>query len=347
MFTTSNKPITMKAIKNSGGNGYKKALQAAHEILERRGRRTLEDAMRTISLEGIESKHVVNALEHFKSGWRDLARPSLLSLACEAVGGNPENTGPVAIAMTHISGAIDIIDDVIDESTVKHSHQTIFGKFGRNVTLLTATALLFTGFTELYKLLEKGVSTEKMKQILNIVKRFFFELGDAEALELEFRQRRDVPPEEYLYVVKKKAADVEAHTHIGAILGGGSEKEIQILRDYGRSLGMLMILRDDLEDMLDFGGEFPHRVRKEALPLPLLYSLSQPTSRGELVQILEKKGIDERDARKILEITYQTGGLESFGETMRKIAEKAVRNLGPLRCTNELEILIAATIPPI
>jgi len=316
----------MKPIKNSGGDEYKKALQAAHEILERRGRRTLEEAMRTISLEGIESKHVVNALRHFKSGWRDLTRPTLLSLVCEAVGGNPETTGPVAIAMTHISGAIDIIDDIIDESTVKHSHQTMLGKFGRDVTLLTATALLFTGFTELYKLLEKDVPTKRFERIVKIIKRGFFELGDAESLELNFRERTDVTPEEYLYVVKKKAADVEAHTHIGAILGGGSEKEVQILREYGRSLGMLMILRDDLEDMLDFGGEFPHRVRKEALPLPLLYSLSQPESREELVQILGKKEIDERDARKVLEITHQTEGLKSFGELMWKIVEETMEN---------------------
>ncbi|MCW4023130.1 MAG: polyprenyl synthetase family protein [Candidatus Bathyarchaeota archaeon] len=307
----------------------------------------MKEATKTISIEGIESKPVVDALLSFKSGWSDLTRPALLSLACEAVGGNPKITDPVAIATSHISGAIEIIDDVIDESTVKHNHQTIVGKFGSNVTLLISTALLFTGFTELYKLQEKNVSPKMFERIVKIIKKGFFELGDATSLELSFRGRTDVTPEEYLYMVKKKAADVEMHTHIGAILGGGSEQETRILREYGRSLGMLMILRDDMEDMLDFGGELLHRVEKEALPLPLIYSLNKLEGKKDIIQILERKKRDQKDMEKIVDITYRTGGLEAFGEKMREIAERAASRVDQVKCKQELEVLIAATIPPI
>ena len=336
----------MDSRKESLGGELRKAIEAAQEILGRRGRRALEEAMKRIPSEGIECKEVLGALEHFRSRWLDLARPTLLSLACEAVGGDPEATISVAIAMTHIAGAIDIYDDIIDESTMKRSRPTMLGRFGRDVTLLTATALLFIGFIELYRLLKKGLPAEKLECILDVVERSFFELGDAEALELNLRQRTDVAPEEYLHVIRKKAADVEALAHIGAILGGGSEEEIKALCKYGRSLGMLMILRDDLGDMLDFG-EFPHRVKKEVLPLPLLYSLRDPGSREELIRILRKRRIGKRDVRRVLEIAYQTGALKSLGELMRKIAGKAIESLHPLRCRRELETLVLATIPPI
>jgi len=249
--------------KNTNGNDIVEQVQ---KLLEERGRKALEEAKRTILQEEVECKEVREALNYFmQEYWHDLARPTLLSIACEAVGGDPELTTPIAISMSLISGAIDIHDDIIDQSKVKGSRPTVLGKFGKDVALLVGDALLFKGFALLHESVENGVPSEKLPVIIDIVKRMFFELGDAEALELGFRGRIDVTPEEYLRVVRKKAADVEAHTRISAILGGGSKEEIEALSKYGRLLGMLIILRDDLIDMVDFD-EAVHRFKRECLP---------------------------------------------------------------------------------
>ena len=77
--------------------------------------------------------------------------------------------------------------------------------------------------------MRKEFRLEQIVVIIDIIKRTFFELGDAEALELQFRRRTYVSSENYLRVVRKKAADVEAHTRISAILGNGTKKDIEAL----------------------------------------------------------------------------------------------------------------------
>ena len=292
------------------------------KLLEERGKKALELARKTVLEEKIESKEVQEALKYFMiEYWHDVTRPALLSLVCEAVGGDPNITTPIAISMSLISGAIDIHDDIIDQSENKGDRSTVFGKFGQNMALLVGDALLFKGFNLLYKAVEKGVPAEQIAVISDIIKRTFFELGDAEALELQFRGRTDVTPEDYLCVVRKKAADVEAYTRISAIVGGGSGEEIEALGEYGRLLGMLVILRDDMIDMLDLE-ETIHRIKKEHLSLVIVYALQKPEMNSILCSLL-KKTITKKDAEKLSTFVDKAGGFIHMEECMNKLAEEA------------------------
>jgi len=322
-------------------------MEKVQRILEERGRKALEMARKTILQEEIECKEAREALKYFMTEyWQDFARPALLSLCCEAVGGDPEVTIPIAIPLSLISGGIDIHDDIIDQSKIKRSRPTVLGKFGKDIALLVGDALIFKGLTLLHAAAEKGVPAEKIQVISGITKRMFFELGDAEALELQFRGRIDVTPQEYLQVVRKKAADVEAHTHISAILGGGSKGEVEALARYGRLLGMAIILRDDVIDMLS-PQEAQHRIRKEHLPLPVLYALHNPRIKSKLSSILLKERITRNDVETILEMTYEVGGLKKIKELMQKLARTANLRLTLLKTNKQaLKLLIRSTLSP-
>ncbi len=322
-------------------------MEQVQKILEERGRKALEMARKTVLEEEIECKEAREALKYFMTEyWHDVARPALLSLVCEAVGGDPGITIPIAIPMTLISGAIDIHDDIIDQSKIKGSRPTVLGKFGKDIALLVGDALLFKGFTLLYKAVEKGISAEKVAVIIGIIKNTFFELGDAEALELRFRGRIDITPEEYLRVVRKKAADVEAHTRISAILGDGSEEEIEALGEYGRLLGMLIVLRDDLIDMFDLE-EAVHRIKKEHLSLPILFALQNPEIRSILSSLLLKKTITKKDAEKISAVVYEAGGFDRIEEFMQRLAQDAYDRVKRVKQNKEyLELLSRGMLLP-
>ncbi|UCC27772.1 MAG: polyprenyl synthetase family protein [Candidatus Bathyarchaeota archaeon] len=324
------------------------AMERLQKIFKERGSKPLEMARNEILKEKIESAEAKDALTYFMTEyWNDLARPTLLSLACEAVGGNPELTTPIAVPMTLISGAIDIHDDIIDESKIKDNRPTVYGKFGKDIALLAGDALLFKGLTLLNTSTQKGIAEEKMSKILEIVRNMFFELGDAEALELQLQKSQEVSPEEYIRVVRKKAADVEAHTRISAIIGGGSEEEIEALSEYGRLLGMLIILRDDWIDMIDFE-ESVHRIKKECLPLPLLHALRNPKTRNKLIKILAKKKIGRRDAKAVLSIIYNAKGFHQYENFTKELARNAFAKLSPIKFgRTSLELTIQAMIPQI
>ena len=299
--------------------------EQVEKILEERGSKALEEARNQILQEEFECKEVRKALTYFMSQyWKDVFTPTLLSLVCEAVGGDPNITTSIAIPVILISGAIDIHDDIIDQSKIKESRPTVLGKFGKDTALIAGNVLLFKGFTLLCEAIGKEIPVEKAAVIADIIRRMFFELADAEALELDFRGRIDVTPEQYLHVARKKAADVEALTRISAILGGASKEEIEALGEYGRLLGMMMILRDDLIDMADYE-EAVHRIKREHLPLPILYALQNPEIKSALSPILLKKTMRKKDAKTILEITEKAGGLERVGRLLWEMVESAYR----------------------
>jgi len=316
------------------------------KLLEERGKKALELARKTVLEEKIESKQVQEALKYFMTEcWHDVTRPALLSLVCEAVGGDPDITTPIAISITLISGATGIHDDIIDQSKNKGGRPTVPDKFGQDIALLVGDALLFKGFNVLYKAVDKGVPAKKIAAISDIINRTFFELGDAEALALQFRGRTDVTPEDYLRVVRKKAADIEAYTRISAILGDGSEEEIEALGEYGRLLGMLVILRADIIDMFDLE-ETIHRIKREHLSLVIVYALQNPEMHSILCSLL-KKTITLKDAEKLSTFVDKAGGFIRMEECMNKLAEEAHIKIEKIKYNKEyLELLIQGILLP-
>jgi len=310
------------------------------KIFEKRGNKTLNLARKAALEERIECKEVREALNYFMTKyWHDKARPTLLSLACEAVGGKPEETTPIAVPLILISGAIDIHDDIIDESKMKNGRVTVYGKFGKDIAILVGDALLFKGLILLSNVI-KEMEQEKGLAISNVLKNMLFELGDAEAMELKLRKRFDVSPNEYLAIIEKKAADVEVHTRISAILGNGTRKEIESLGKYGRKLGMLIILGDDNADMIN-PEELSHRIKKEHIPLPILYAMQDPKIKPQLTAVLKKESLTEKDLEEIFEMVYDWGAFNRIEEIMKKLIQEGTAELENLRCCKpELRLLI-------
>ncbi|MFX0203169.1 MAG: hypothetical protein ACFFCW_44255, partial [Candidatus Hodarchaeota archaeon] len=66
----------------------KNSINEVWKLFEERGAKALEIARKEILSERIECKEISDALTYFMTKyWLDTARPTLLSLACEAVGG--------------------------------------------------------------------------------------------------------------------------------------------------------------------------------------------------------------------------------------------------------------------
>lgn len=294
-----------------------KLLRHAEEILEKRGKTALEMVKNAVLEEKIECKEAREALQYFVTQyWHDLARPTVLSLCCEATGGDPEATAPFAVALSLISGALDIQDDIIDQSKTKYGCSTVYGKYGKEISLLAADALLFKGFTLLQRACMQ-ISTEKATKIIDLVKNMFYDLGDAEAMELKLRGRLDVTPEEYLRIIEKKAADTEAHARIGAIIGDATEREQENLGKYGRLLGIASIIRDDIFDLFD-RREAKHRIMKEHLPLPVIYSLRHGKNKSLICTFLNEKNV-----KNLVREINTAGGFEFTREFMERIIQQA------------------------
>ncbi len=304
-------------------------------LLEERGKKALELARDEMLKENIkiECKEVRDAMEYFMNKyWNDVMRPALLSIVCEAVGGDLTSPLNVAISSILISGAVDIHDDIIDKSKVKYGRQTVYGKFGKDIALLVGNALLFKGLTllnEIKELPEKTKST-----VFKTLKDMFFELGDAEATELKYRKCAIPSLSDYLKLIEKKAADVEAHTRVAAILGGANISVIKKLGRYGRLLGMLIVMRDDVLDLLD-DQELKNRILKEHLPLPIICVCQDKEARSKLNALLQNGKITKKRVKLIRQFVEKNGGIETSMKIMKELAKETLSLLKQLKIHNK------------
>ena len=318
-------------------------IEEVEKLMEERGRKPLEMARKAVLEEKIECKEAREALHYFITEyWHDLTRPTLLSICCEAVGGDPNATIPFAVPFSLISGAIDIHDDIIDQSKTKYNRPTVYGKYGKEIALLTADALLFKGFTLLHKAYTQ-IPTKKATKIMNTIKNMFYELGDAEALELKLRGRLDITPEEYLHIIEKKSADVEALTRIGGILGNGDVKQIEILGNIGRRIGMLVILSDDVMDSFD-ERELKHRIKYEILPLPVIYALKNPSVKKIVINILQRKRATISNIRILIKAIENLKELDPLADLINEITKETEFYIGCIRNNSHLKLLIKLTL---
>jgi len=302
------------------------------------------------ALEGVKARETVETISYLMSYWRDHLRSTLLSLACEAVGGNPRLAQRVSVPLILVCGAFDVHDDIIDNSKLKNSRLTVFGQSGKELTLLAGDVLLIKGLTSITTpLLQEEVPKETILAVMNVLRSLLLELTDGETLELRLRGRTDVTPEEYVETMRIKAADGEAYTRIGATLGNGTAEEVEALAEYGRLLGLIVILRDDLTDTLDFEVELPHRLRHEHIPLPIVYAMNNPMAREIIEPLCQKSHFEKQDVKAIVQTAYEFGGFKSYEKLIRGLAQDCVKRLNVLPQTEAkkaLKSIVNNCLPP-
>jgi len=293
-----------------------KLMERALAILEENGLRAFEIAREVLLQEEAIAGSVYDALRYFvEESWFDVQHPALSVLACKAVGGNPENVNQVAASIVLLAGAADIHDDIVDRSKAKGSRTTVLGRFGENVALLAGDALLFKGLI-LASNACNALPENQRGGILELIKRAFFQIGSAEAREVTLRGTYELRPEEYHDLIEAKAAVSEMSAHIGAVLGGADSEKIGILRHYGRTLGILMTIRDDFIDMFE-PDELKNRAENECLPLPILYALQDTARKDRVIQILSRPTIGEQDIKEMLDLVMESKEVKALIEWMK------------------------------
>lgn len=298
------------------------------------GAEIVDGAFADLFATDIPSPMANRVLTRFSGRWRDYTRAALMVLACRAVGGDPELVRPAAKGLVLAGGAFDLHDDIIDRSFVRkrRGKKTIQGLYGMEATLLAGDALLIGGLLELTEM--PGVGKKEARRAIAAIRAGLFELGAAEMEELRLVRNLQATPRSYLRIVRMKGADVESYTRVGAIIGGGREEEIEALGRFGRCLGIVCILRDDLEDTFNDMSEFSSRLTKESLPLPLLYSLRDERCAGLLQGIWSRpdgEGPDPAELKALIGVIDEHRGFERGQELINRYVRDAKRAASRLR----------------
>jgi geranylgeranyl pyrophosphate synthase len=320
----------------------RKLMEKAGAILQDRGRAAVKLAKESVLGEHVEYVPLRDALRNFMEDWKDFLHPALVSLACEAVGGKPEATAEVGAALVLLAGGADIHDDVIDESIIKWSEKTVYGKFGKDIAILVGNVLLLKGIYMLHAACDIFEGTKKIA-ILDLVKSAFLEISGAEAAEAGLRGRIDIPKQLYMEIIRHKVAAGEVATRIGALIGDGTPEDVETLAEYGRIFGVLFSMRDEFVDVFE-QEELSNRVEKEVLPLPIIVTLADESTKSILLELLKGR-ITEEKIERIIDVAIGSSASLLLVSEMKQMVEKLKIKTRSLRyCKEELDLTLTATI---
>lgn len=186
-------------------------------------------------------------------------RPIILVLAAESVGKSDENTLAASCAVEFLHMESIIHDDIIDNETLRRQKDPFHIKYGYNTSILTGDFVLG---------LILGISSRlNNPRITKELASTAMMMSEGEMIENRLERSEDVTFDDYLKVIEyKTAVAFQAASRIGAIIGNGSEEEIESLTEYGRNIGIAYQIRDDLFDWKNEDKLFNLLIKKSSDP---------------------------------------------------------------------------------
>jgi len=260
-------------------------------------------------------------------------RPLMVLLGYRLFGDKPETVMPAALAVEIFHNFTLLHDDIMDKADLRRNRPTVHRQFGQNSAILSGDVMAFLAYQFLLR-----CPSERKAEILGLFSRTAVEVCEGQQMDMDFEERLEVTPGEYLTMIRLKTAVLLACAlQTGALAGACREREAALLYEAGINLGMAFQLRDDLLD--SFGDEttFGKKIGGDILANKKTYLLvealqtNDPGLKGELLHWLAPR--DGNDTLKINAVKAIFEKLNLRGKTeaaIRSYHDAALETLGQL-----------------
>ncbi|MBA4460087.1 MAG: polyprenyl synthetase family protein [Nitrosopumilaceae archaeon] len=186
-------------------------------------------------------------------------RPIILVLAAESIGKVDDNTLAASCAVEFLHMESIIHDDIIDNETLRRQRDPFHIKYGYNTSVLTGDFVLGL-ILGISSRLDNARITKELASTAML-------MSEGEMIENRLETSEDVTFDDYLKVIEyKTAVAFQAASRIGAIIGKGTEEEIESLTEYGKNIGIAYQIRDDLLDWKNEDKLFNLLIKKSSDP---------------------------------------------------------------------------------
>lgn len=271
--------------------------------------------------------------------WRSYAALA----CCDIVGGNPHKFGHWLSLpeLMHVGSLI--VDDVQDDSRVRRGGPTVHEIYGRSIAINAGTACYF--LSQLCTYAENDLSCADQLKMYD----HFFEAMRAghsgQALDiygLDYLMDEIIEDnsghllEESVLAIHKLKCAAPSHylARIGAILGGGSEIQIDALANFYEKLGLAFQIIDDTLNISGFKNHLKTKAEditsgKVTYPIAKAMHLLDKPDRVRLWEILKLRTDDQELIEEAVDILVKVKALELCEQDARDIMDAGWRTLEP------------------
>ncbi len=172
-------------------------------------------------------------------------RPIMVLMASELFGGDIQKALKPSLAIEFFHNFTLIHDDIMDEAPLRRNKPTIHTLHGINVGILSGDALLIKA----YQFFE-DLEPELFKKCLQIFSHTGAVLCEGQQMDVNFETMENVTYDDYIEMITNKTGVLSAASFkIGALIAGASEKEAELLYNFGKHIGIAFQIMDDYLDV--------------------------------------------------------------------------------------------------
>ncbi len=236
-------------------------------------------------------------------------------------------------------------DDVVDDSNMRRGFFSINALWKNKVAVLVGDYLLSRG-------LLLAVEQEQYK-LLQVVSTAVREMSEGELLQMEKARGLNFKEEVYFEIIRKKTASlIAACCASGAMAGGATAQEVDLMHRFGAHAGTAFQIKDDLFDYgagQDTGKPTGIDIKEGKLTLPLIHALQQVDARDRrwMVRTVKHESHDDRAVKRLVAKVEEAGGIAHARTRMYEQRDKALALLHQLPATDArkaLEGLLEMTV---
>ena len=210
------------------------------------------------------------ALAYIRQRTGKRMRPMLILLMARNYGRVSDVTQNAAVGLELLHTASLVHDDVVDESSERRGQASVNATYDNKVAVLVGDYLLSTALLH--------VAYTKNTDIVKYLAELGRTLASGEILQLSNISNEKISEDVYYQVIKQKTAALfEACCAIGALSAGASHESIEKAKNFGRLLGIIFQIRDDIFDYYDsqkIGKPTGNDMAEGKLTLPVIYALN-------------------------------------------------------------------------
>lgn len=257
-------------------------------------------------------------------------RPLITLLACAAVGGDEELALTSGAAIEHFHTAALIHDDIADESLLRRGEPCMHITMGEGLAINAGDLALslVTGTVLNDDKLSDDIKIRVLKELVDMTTRTI----EGQALDIGWARdnRFDITVDDYLVMAQHKTAFYSGAVPlaVGAIVGGGTEDQIEVLRAYGMSTGLAFQLQDDLLNLVGnkeaANKDYRSDITEGKRTMIAVHALNNTSGeeRDELLELLSNKETDPARLARAVEIMQNAGSIDYVKDYAVKLAHE-------------------------
>ena len=247
------------------------------------------------------------ALEHVRAKGGKRMRPILILLMTKSFGKVTSVAQYAAVGLELLHTASLVHDDVVDESGERRGQASVNASYNNKVAVLVGDYILSTALLNIARTNDCDIVCDLAELGRT--------LSNGEILQLTNIANTNFSEEVYFEVIKQKTAALfEACAVIGAKAGGADRQAVEAARAFGRNVGVIFQIRDDIFDYYqsaDLGKPTGNDMAEGKLTLPVLYALNATgdSQMAALARKVKARNVSAEEIAQLVEFTKKNGGI--------------------------------------